>query len=214
MNKNLTELIFILDRSGSMGHLTDETIGGFNSLVEKQKKDGNAFLTTVLFDNEYELLHDHLPIEQVPTLTKNEYYVRGCTALLDAVGKTMDAVGQRLANTPEEERPGKVIFTITTDGYENASHSYTLSRIKEMITHQREVYKWEFVFLGANIDAVETAETLGISRHMAKTYTASSQGCASIYTVMDKLISFMKINDYTDDDDYFEDCEEILAEIH
>lgn len=212
MNKNLTELVFILDRSGSMQGLTTETIGGFNSLVEKQKQEGDAYLTTVLFDDAYEVLHDHVDIQRVPTLTQREYYARGCTALLDAVGRTIDAVGRRLAETPEENRPGKVIFTITTDGMENASREYTLARIKEMITHQRNVYKWEFVFLGANIDAVETAETLGISRHMSKTYTASSEGCRSTYTVMNKLLNYMKVND-CDTDEFEDDCEEILAEI-
>jgi len=212
MNNNLTELVFILDRSGSMQNLTSETIGGFNSLVEKQKHDGNAYLTTVLFDDAYELLHDHIDIHQVPTLTERDYYARGCTALLDAVGRTIDTVGHRLSQTPEQERPGKVIFTITTDGFENASQEYSLARIKEMITHQRTVYKWEFVFLGANIDAPKTARTLGIPQRMAKTYAASPSGCRSTYTVMDKLLNYMKLNDSSDDD--FEDyCCDILSEI-
>ena len=212
MNNNLTELIFILDRSGSMQDLAAETINGFNSLVEKQKHTGNAFLTTVLFDNDYELLHDHIDIRQVPTLTSNEYYARGCTALLDAIGRTINSVGNRLSQTPEEARPGKVICTITTDGLENASSKYSLSEIKEMITHQRNVYKWEFVFLGANIDAIETAESIGISRKRAKTYTASPDGCRSTFSVMDKMLNYMKLSD-SDDDFYDDDCEDILSEI-
>lgn len=212
MNNNLTELIFILDRSGSMQDLATETINGFNSLVEKQKHTGNAFLTTVLFDNDYELLHDHIDIRQVPTLTSNEYYARGCTALLDAIGRTINSVGNRLSRTPEEARPGKVICTITTDGLENASSKYSLSEIKEMITHQRNVYKWEFIFLGANIDAIETAESIGISRKRAKTYTASPDGCRSTFSVMDKMLNYMKLSD-SDDDFYDDDCEDILSEI-
>ena len=212
MNNNLTELIFILDRSGSMQDLATETINGFNSLVEKQKHTGNAFLTTVLFDNDYELLHDHIDIRHVPTLTSNEYYARGCTALLDAIGRTINSVGNRLSQTPEEARPGKVICTITTDGLENASSKYSLSKIKEMITHQRNVYKWEFVFLGANIDAIETAESIGISRKRAKTYTASPDGCRSTFSVMDKMLNYMKLSD-SDDDFYDDDCEDILSEI-
>ena len=212
MNNNLTELVFILDRSGSMHSLTSETIGGFNSLVEKQKKEGNAYLTTVLFDNTCETLHDHIDIRRVPVLTSNEYYACGSTALLDAVGKTIDSIGHRLSQTPEDERPGKVIFTITTDGYENASKEYSLARVKEMITHQRNVYNWEFVFLGANIDAVETAGSLGISPQMAKTYTATPSGCRSTYTVMNKLLNYMKLND-TSCDDFEDECSSILAEV-
>ena len=212
MNTNLTELVFILDRSGSMINLTQETIGGFNSLIEKQKHDGNAFLTTVLFDNAYELLHDHMDIHQVSPLTNREYFTRGSTALFDAIGRTIDSVGRRLSDIPEENRPGKVIFAITTDGCENSSSEYTLSRIKEMITHQRNVYKWEFIFLGANIDALETADTLGISRHMSKTYTASPEGCRSTYMVMEKLLDYMKIND-SSSEDYESSCKSILSEI-
>ncbi len=212
MNNNLTELIFILDRSGSMQDLAVETINGFNSLVEKQKHTGNALLTTVLFDNDYELLHDHIDIQQVPTLTSHEYYARGCTALLDAIGRTINSVGNRLSQTPEEARPGKVICTITTDGLENASSEYSLSEIKEMITHQRNVYKWEFVFLGANIDAIETAESIGISSKRAKTYTASPTGCRSTFSVMDKMLNYMKLSD-SDDVFYDDDCEDILSGI-
>lgn len=212
MNKNLTELVFILDRSGSMHSLTAETIGGFNSLVEKQKKDGNAYLTTVLFDNNCETLHNHVDIQKVPILTNNEYYACGSTALLDAVGQTIDSIGHRLAQTPEEERPGKVIFTITTDGQENASKEYTLERVKEMITHQRNVYNWEFVFLGANIDAVQTAGSLGISPMMAKTYSATPTGCRSTYHVMDKLLNYMKRNDAASDD-FEEECSSILSQV-
>ena len=146
MNQNLTEMIFILDRSGSMESLTEETIGGFNSLIEKQKEEpGEARITTILFDDKYELLHDHTPVQEIQRLTRKEYYARGCTALLDAVGLTIDRVGGRLAETPEEERPGRVVMVITTDGYENASRRYSRSQIQDMIQRQTDVYKWKFM---------------------------------------------------------------------
>lgn len=212
MNPNLTKLVFILDRSGSMEPLTHETIGGFNSLIEKQKQNGDTFVTTILFDDSYEILHNHVNIRQIPPMTRNTYYARGCTALLDALGRTIQSVGTRLSETPEEERPSKVIITITTDGYENASKNYSLDQIKKMISHQRNCYKWEFVFLGANIDAAENAEALGIPRPMAKTYTASAVGCSSTFHVMDKLFDYMRINS-CNNEDYEEDCVNILSKI-
>lgn len=197
MKKNLTEMVFILDRSGSMQHLTSDTIGGFNSMIESQKKEnGEAFVTTVLFDDKYELLHDHVDIQKIEPITNKEYYARGCTALLDAVGKTINSVGSRLSATQEEERPEKVIFIITTDGFENASKEFTKSTIKEMIQHQQDKYSWTFMFLGANMDAVEEAESLGIKANHSHTYTANSVGTASIYTSLDSAMSCLRSVDY------------------
>lgn len=193
MKKGLTEMVFILDRSGSMNHLTDDTIGGFNSMIEQQKKeDGEAFVTTVLFDDEYELLHDHVNITEIAPITRKDYYARGATALLDAVGKTINSVGQRLGNTPEEERPEKVIFVITTDGYENASREFTRAKVKEMIEHQQNKYSWVFMFLGANMDAVAEAGGLGIQSAYSKTYTASDIGTTSVYASTAKALSSLR----------------------
>jgi uncharacterized protein YegL len=183
MNDNLTEIVFILDRSGSMAALEKDTIGGFNSFIENQKKEpGEAVLTTVLFDSLYEVLHDHVNLKKVKPLTNKDYFARGTTALMDAVGLTINSVGARLNSTPESERPGKVIFVITTDGLENSSHEYSPGMIKNMITHQTEVYKWTFLFLGANIDAVKTAESYGIPAVASANYDATSRGTQSMYS--------------------------------
>ena len=198
MKKNLTEMVFILDRSGSMNRLTEDTIGGFNSMIEQQKKeDGEAYITTVLFDDDYELLHDHVNIQDVEPITRKEYYARGCTALLDAVGKTINLIGTRLSNTPEEERPEKVIFVITTDGMENASMEFTRTRVKDMIEHQQNKYSWVFMFLGANMDAVAEAGNYGISAAFSKTYTASGVGTQSVYECTSKALSDVRGIDTT-----------------
>ena len=182
LKKNLTELVFILDRSGSMYDLTYDTIGGFNSMIEEQKKEpGEAYVTTALFDDKYELLHDHVNIKEIRPITNKEYSARGTTAMLDAIGKTINSIGIRLNNTPEEERPDKVIFVITTDGYENSSKEFTRAQIKEMIEHQQTKYSWTFMFLGANIDAVSEAGSLGINTDFAKKYSANSIGTQSVY---------------------------------
>ena len=182
MKENLVEMVFILDRSGSMSGLEDDTIGGYNSLIEKQKKEeGEAFVTTVLFDDQYELLHDHVRLQDVPTLTNKEYFPRGMTALLDAVGSTINRIGKRLSDTPEEERPEKVMIMITTDGMENASREFTTEQVKKMIKHQQEKYNWTFMFLGADIDAVKEAGKIGISATFAKNYTKSAKGVSSVY---------------------------------
>lgn len=197
MNQNLTEMVFILDRSGSMSHLQNETIGGFNSMIEKQKKEpGEAFVTTVLFDGQYELLHDHVNIQDVKPITDREYYARGMTALLDAVGRTINSVGERLSKTPEEERPGHVIFVITTDGAENASREFTKVKVKEMVEHQQDKYSWAFMFLGANIDAVAEAASLGINTDFAKNYTASSVGTNTLYSAMADTVGCMRSVDF------------------
>lgn len=184
MRENLTEMVFVLDRSGSMSGLAADTIGGFNELIEKQKKiEGDAYVTTVLFDHEYEVLHDHVALEEVAPLTDKEYFARGSTALLDAVGRTIDAVGARLAAAPEEERPAHVVFVITTDGMENSSREYTAKRVRGMIEHQQQKYSWQFVFLGANMDAVSEARKLGISAKYAADFTPSHSGVRKMYSM-------------------------------
>ena len=162
MKKNLTELVFILDRSGSMAGLEKDTIGGFNAMIEKQKgEEGDAYISTVLFDNISEVIHDRAKLENVPKLTEKEYYVRGCTALLDAVGGAIHHIGNVHKYAREEDRPERTMFVITTDGLENASRRYTYDKVKEMIQRQKEKYGWEFLFLGANIDAAKEAARFG-----------------------------------------------------
>lgn len=193
MKQNLTEMVFILDRSGSMQNLTSDTIGGFNSMIEQQKKEtGEAFVTTVLFDDSYKLLHDHVNIQDIKPITEKEYYARGRTALLDAVGKTIDSIGNRLSNTPEDERPDKVIFVITTDGFENASVEFDKKTIKDMIEHQQSKYSWTFMFLGANMDAVDEATSLGIKSDFARTYTANTWGTQSVYNSVSTVLSYAR----------------------
>lgn len=193
MKKNLTELVFILDRSGSMYNLVNDTIGGFNSMIESQKKEpGEAYVTTVLFDDHYELLHDHINLKEIHPITDKEYYTRGCTALLDAVGKTINSIGARLNNTLEDERPDKVIFVIMTDGYENASNEFTKSEVKEMIEHQQSKYSWTFMFLGADIDAVGEAQSLGIKSDFARSHTHTSLGAQSVYSAVSNAVTCLR----------------------
>jgi uncharacterized protein YegL len=181
MDNSLTEIVFLLDRSGSMSGREDDTIGGFNGFVQKQADLGRTRLTTVLFDDRYEILYNGVPAEDI-RLTGKEYFTRGSTALLDAVGKTINDVGRRLSDTAEEMRPGKVIFVITTDGLENSSREFTYRQVKEMIERQTKVYSWEFIFMGANIDAVEEGGRLGIARDRAFNYVSStSMGVARMY---------------------------------
>lgn len=190
MRNNLTEIIFILDRSGSMDGLTDDTIGGFNSFIEQQKGvDGEAKITTVLFDDRYELLHNGIDINEVKYLTRNDYYARGMTALYDAIGKTINDVGDRLNKTSENDRPSKVIVVITTDGAENSSTEFSRNKIKEMITHQTEKYNWEFIFLGANIDSAAVGGSIGIASGRSINYSASNKGIESVYCTMSNTIS-------------------------
>ena len=188
-NKNLTEMVFILDRSGSMNGLEADTIGGYNSLLEKQRKEvGDATVTTVLFDDQYEMIHDHAAIGKVKDITNKEYFARGCTALLDAVGKTINHVGNRHKNALDSEVPGKTMIVIITDGYENASREFTLPQVKQMIERQKARYGWEFLFLGANIDAVETAGHFGIGADRAVNYHADSAGTQLNYEVLSEAI--------------------------
>ena len=189
MKKNLTELVFILDRSGSMSGLEGDTIGGFNSMLEKQKAEpGEAVVSTVLFDNDSEVIHDRLPLDRVPALTRKEYYVRGCTALLDAVGGAIHHIGNVHKYAREEDRPGKTLFVITTDGMENASHRYDYRKVKAMIERQKEKYGWEFLFLGANIDAAKEAARFGISADRAANYHADHKGTAVIYEAVNAAV--------------------------
>ena len=186
---NLTEIIFLMDRSGSMVGLETDTIGGFNAFIEKQRQlDGLTIVTTVLFDDRYELLYNGVNADKVK-LTSKEYFVRGSTALLDAVGKTIIDVGSRLSAMDGELRPGKVIFVITTDGMENSSREFTHKKVKELIEHQKEKYNWEFIFLGANIDARKEAHDIGISKENAFSYEASEIGIKAMYSVACDAVS-------------------------
>lgn len=195
MKQNRTELVFILDRSGSMAGLESDTIGGFNSLLEKQKKEpGEAVVTTVLFDNDYELLHDRFDIKNVKPVTGREYFVRGSTALLDAVGKTIMKTVNVQKNAGEGEQADKVMFVIITDGMENASNEFSYSQIKKMIQLEKNEYGWEFIFLGANIDAEETAGRYGIDSDRAVNYHADSQGLKKSYESVNEAIYEMRIN--------------------
>ena len=189
MKKDLTELVFILDRSGSMAGLEVDTIGGFNAMTQKQRKEpGEALVSTVLFDNETQVIHDRVPLEKVPALTQKEYYVRGCTALLDAVGGAIHHIGNVHKYAREEDRPEKTLFVITTDGMENASRRYTYDKVKAMIEHQREKYGWEFLFLGANIDAAREAARFGIRADRAANYHADHIGTEVIYEAVSEAV--------------------------
>ncbi|MGN0998123.1 MAG: hypothetical protein ACI4PO_01065 [Faecousia sp.] len=182
MKKNLTELVFILDRSGSMAGLERDTIGGFNAMIEKQKREpGEALISTVLFDNDSQVIRDRVPLDRVPALTEKEYYVRGCTALLDAVGGAIHHIGNVHKYARQEDVPEKTLFVITTDGFENASRRYTYDKVREMIERQKAKYGWEFLFLGANIDAAREAARFGISPDRAANYHADSAGTEVIY---------------------------------
>ena len=190
MKNNLTELVFILDRSGSMSGLEGDTIGGFNSMLEKQRREeGEALVSTVLFDNVSEVLHDRVKVEDVRPLTEQDYTVRGCTALLDAVGGAIRHIGNIHKYAREEDVPEHTVFVITTDGMENASRRYDLPRVRAMIRRQQEKYGWEFLFLGANIDAVETAGQFGIGADRAANYHADSAGTQLNYEVLSAAIS-------------------------
>ena len=189
MKKNLTELVFILDRSGSMAGLEKDTIGGFNAMIEKQKAEaGEAYISTVLFDNCSEVIHDRVALNAVPKLTEKEYYVRGCTALLDAVGGAIHHIGNVHKYAREEDRPEKTLFVITTDGMENASRQYSYEKVRSLIEKQKREYGWEFLFLGANIDAAREAARFGIHPDRAVDYRADRRGTRVIYETVSETV--------------------------
>ena len=189
MKNNITELVFILDRSGSMSGLEADTIGGFNSLIEKQKQqDGECFVSTILFDNDSEVLHDRVRLAEVPPMTDRDYTVRGCTALLDAIGGAIRHIANIHKYARPEDVPEHTVFVITTDGMENASHRYDADRVRRMIEHEKEKYGWEFLFLAANIDAVTTAKRFGIAENRAVNYHADRQGTEIIYDTVSEAV--------------------------
>lgn len=209
MNKGLTEIVYILDRSGSMSGLEADTIGGFNSMIEKQKKTGEkAYVSTILFDNHTEVLHDRVPIQGVEKMNDKQYYVRGCTALLDAVGGAIHHIGNVHKYAREADRPGKTIFVITTDGMENASHRYSYEQVQKMIKHEREKYGWEFIFIGANIDAAAEAERFGIRRERAVNYMHDDIGTATLYEGVERAVCCaMKARSAQEMEDDLDDCD-------
>lgn len=189
MKKNLTELVFILDRSGSMAGLEGDTIGGFNAMMEKQKREpGETLVSTVLFDHTSQVIYDRVPLENLQPLTEKEYFVRGSTALLDAVGGAIHHIGNVHKYAREEDVPEKTLFVITTDGMENASCRYDYDRVKAMIRRQQERYGWEFLFLGANIDAAQEAGRFGIRPECAADYHADSRGTRVIYESLSQAV--------------------------
>jgi uncharacterized protein YegL len=193
MKTNITELVFILDRSGSMAGLESDTIGGYNAMLKKQKdEEDEAIVTTVLFDDQYQLLHDRINIKGVSLITEKDYFVRGTTALLDAIGRTIQKIANAHRHTMEDQRPDKTIFVITTDGMENASREYTYEKIKSMVELEKEKYGWEFIFLGANIDAISTAARFGIKADRAANYNADSEGTKLNYQALNCAVSELR----------------------
>lgn len=189
MNNNLTEVVFILDRSGSMSGLESDTIGGFNSMMEKQRKeDGKALVSTILFDDKIEVLHDRVDITKVPRMTENDYCVRGCTALLDAVGGAIHHIKNIHRYARKEDVPAKTLFIITTDGLENASREYDYDKVRKMIEHEQEKYGWEFIFIGANIDAAVEAGKFGIRRERAVDYVCDEVGTKNVFASVSKAV--------------------------
>jgi uncharacterized protein YegL len=195
MKTNITELVFILDKSGSMSGLERDTIGGYNALLKKQQEElGQAIVTTVLFDDNYELLHDRINIKSIRPISDKDYFVGGCTALLDAIGRTIHKIGNAQRYSGEEQRADKVMFVITTDGMENASKEYNYEKIKAMVKRQKEKYGWEFIFLGANIDAISTAAKFGINADRAANYNADGEGTRLNYEIVSNAVSELRTN--------------------
>lgn len=193
--KELTEVVFILDRSGSMNGLEMDTIGGFNSMLAKQKQvEGDVLISTILFDDKCEVLHDRKPIQEINPLTEKDYYVRGCTALLDAVGGAIHHIGNIHKYARKEDRPNKTLFVIITDGFENSSKHYTYTKVKSMIERQQKRYDWEFIFLGANIDAIAEAKRFGIKEEMAVDYLCDEAGTALNYETVSEVVSCLRAN--------------------
>ena len=193
MKKNLTEMVFILDRSGSMGGLESDTVGGFNAMIEKQKKaEGDAYVSTVLFNTHSKVLHDRVDVRRIRPMTQDDYCVGGCTALLDAVGDAIHHIGNVHKYARPEDVPEKTVFVITTDGMENASHRYTYDKVRRMIEKEKEKYGWEFIFLGANIDALQEAARFGISADRAANYRCDRRGTAVIYEGINEVVSAVR----------------------
>ena len=214
MKNGLTEIVFILDRSGSMAGLEADTIGGYNAMLAKQKKEkGEAIISTVLFDDRTEILHDRKNIQNVERITDEEYYVRGCTALLDAVGGAIHHISRIQKEMPEEERPEKTLFIITTDGLENASRWYSYEKVKRMVEKKKKKNHWEFVFLGANIDAVEVAGRFGVAANRAVRYECDSVGTALNFTIMSKMVSCARASSSAEDMEEAFDNDDMLAPI-
>ena len=195
MKKILTELVFILDRSGSMSGLERDTIGGFNAMIEKQKKqDGECVVSTVLFNNDSQVIHDRVPLDKIEPKTERDYYVSGGTALIDAIGGAIHHIGNVHKYARKEDVPENTIFIITTDGQENASHRYSSDKVKQMIERQKDKYGWEFLFIGANIDAVETAKRYGINQDRAVNYHADAQGTDIVYATVSQAVCNVRMN--------------------
>ncbi|WP_413299616.1 vWA domain-containing protein [Bacillus sp. 1P10SD] len=193
MKKNKTELVFILDKSGSMAGLEADTIGGYNAMLAKQQKaEGEAIVTTAVFNHHYDLLHDRINVIGISPITEDDYEVGGTTALLDAIGFTIQKIVNVQKRTSEEEQADKVLFVITTDGMENASHEFTADKIKKMVQHQKDKYSWEFLFLGANIDAVTTAARFGIEEDFAVDYHADEVGTQLNYEAVNEAVSNLR----------------------
>ena len=193
VKNGITEMVFILDRSGSMEGLEKDTIGGFNSMIEKQKAEpGEALVSTVLFDDQHEVLHDRVKLSEIHSLTENDYWVRGSTALHDAIGRAITHIVNVYRHSKPEDVPEKTVFTIITDGLENASHQYTGRGIKRMIEHEKEKYGWEFLFIGANMDAITTAERIGIGRNRAANYMADSAGTGAVFRSVGRAMYSMR----------------------
>lgn len=194
MKKGLTEIVFILDRSGSMSGLEADTIGGFNSMIAKQKKEeGEAYVSTVLFDDVCEVLHDRVPMDKVPVMTEDEYFVRGSTALLDAVGGAIHHIANVHKYARPEDRPEKTLFIITTDGMENASRYYSYDKVQAMIKKEQDKYGWEFIFIGANIDAALEAKKFGIRKERAVNYVHDEMGTEAVYRSVSKAVCAMRV---------------------
>jgi len=195
IKNGITELVFILDRSGSMSGLESDTIGGFNAMIEKQKRqDGECYVSTVLFDNVSEVLHDRVKLTDIKPMTDKEYTVRGCTALIDAIGGAIHHIGNVHKYARNEDVPEHTVFVITTDGMENASHKYSGDKVKRMIERQKEQHGWEFLFIGANIDAVETAAQYGISKDRAVNYNADEVGTHILYESVSAVVGNVRAN--------------------
>ena len=214
MKKGLTELVFILDRSGSMSGLESDTIGGFNSMLEKQRKEsGDAYVSVVLFDDQAEVLYDRTDIHKIEPMNDTQYYVRGCTALLDAVGGAIHHIGNVHKYARDEDVPEKTLFIITTDGMENASRLYSYDKVRRMIERQKKQYHWEFLFLGANIDAVSVAGRFGIDKSRAVRYEHDAEGTMLNFRVMSKAVSVARASESSKELRDFLDEDELMAPI-